>query len=456
MLGGVDANNGIGGVVQVTVSGSWAADDTFSLTFTTPSNGVAATLGAGPITNQNPTRLLTYKKKLYLLGGGQVMWFSAINLPNVINDPNAAGNGFMDLSNEYGFSDDLNGAAIFQGYVAAFARRSIQIVAVDADALNYQVVQTLENIGTVNGDSVRGIGDRDVLFCADSGFRSLQVLNTNNKITPYDVGTPIDALVVARLLAVGVTQMASIVEPGSNRYWCAIGNQVYVLSHFPDAGVTAWSIYTPSTETLTTVIPTVASAPAYEYTVTIGAVYYWAKGSGETTLTCGDTVLSASGYFVAKATTVTVGHPLIGPGLDAGVLSAASQTTFTPEKFEEREGRVYVRDTDGKIYLYGGSDNATYDSTVCSWETPWLDAKQAANKKLGNAIDAGMEGGWALSFGMDYVSAILKEVYRNTTSSFAKGVIPSTMKGTHFKVRGATYGVGYARFSMFAFHFDEG
>lgn len=466
MLGGADAFAGSGGVADLTVSGAWSLDDTFSVTLTTPANGRTVMLGAGALTNQNPTIALTYKKKLYLLGGGQIMWFSALNEPTQFNDLNATGNSFMDLGNEYGFSDNVVGAAIFQGYIAAFARRSIQIVAVDANPDNNNVAQTLENIGTVNGDSVRGIGDKDVIFASDSGFRSLQVVNTNNKVTPYDVGTPIDALVVSRMLAVGTTQMPSIVEPFSNRYWCAIGNLIYVLSYFPEAGVTAWSNYDPSTPK-TPVSTAWTFLPSSNYYITfggltVGKTYRYTRGAVELAATGGGQIgdasdtpylLNADGTFVATTTTARV---VIQNSTAPAAATCSLGELFTPEKFEERAGRVYVRDTDGMIRLYGSTDNNTYDDSVCSWETPWLDAKSAANKKLSSGVDAGMEGGWALRFGMDYVSGVLSEVYRNTASTFAKGVIPKAAKGTHFKVRGNTYGATYARFSVFALHFEGG
>lgn len=466
MLGGADATNGVGGVAQFTVSGAWAANDTFNIVLTTPSDGRSATLGAGALTNQNPTFALTYKKKLYLLGGGQIMWFSAINQPTVVNDLNAAGNGFMDLSNEYGFSDNLLAAGIFQGKLGAFARRSIQIVAVDADPANNQVFQTLENIGTVNGDSVRNMGDMDIVFAADSGFRSLRVLDASGKLTPFDLGTPIDSLVQARMLSVGTSQMASIVEPFTNRLWEAIGNLIYVFSYFPQSGVAAWSTYTPSR----TSDPIAASAANYPATpdgsgnyvltitgLTAGKCYTFAQGNSELQLNNGTQTFPCvdgnSVTFMAQGTSVTIwgnasGIPYTG--------SLTTQTTFTPEKFEERTGRVYVRSTDGKIYLYGGTDNDSYDDSQCTWETPWLDARSAATSKLGAGMDAGLEGGWAVSFGADPVSGILKEVYRSHLSTFGKGVIPATMKGTHFKARGVTYEATYARFSAFAFHFEGG
>jgi len=460
MQGGADESTGVGSIHQVVVGDTWTLDDTFTLTFTV-NKGRSYQFGAGQLTNQNPTFCLTYKKKLYLLGGGATMFFSALEEPTIFNDPNQAGNSFMDLSNEYGFSSDMLGAAIYQGGIATFARQSIQIIEVDADPANYKVRQTLENIGTVNGASVRGIGDLDVIFCADSGFRSLRVRDSSNNASIMDLGTPIDSLVQARLLSAGIATMASIVEPISGRYWCAIGNLIYVFSYFPASGVTAWSTYVPAY--WTAIAPDGANYDVdgiQTATVSTSEPTYWAPGANDTSLTYPDTfgnpasntTITVAGYFTPAYSNVT----LNGTASAAVTATLKGQTTFTPEKFVERSGQVYVRSTVGKIYRYGGDANATYDESPCSWETPWLDARSAATQKLGNSADAGLEGGWKLSLGMDPVSAVLKEVYRNTVSTYGRGVVPSSMRGNHFKVRGVSYGADYARFSTFAFHFGEG
>lgn len=466
MLNGLDAFAGAGQTALVTVSGSWVLDDTFKITLTTPADSSTLILGNGSLTNANPDRALTFKKKVYLTGSETILFFSGIQQPSVFNVTPAIGNGFMDLSSEYGFSDDVLGAAIYQGKLAVFARRSIQVVGVDPDPAYYSVPQTLENIGTVNGDSVRSIGDTDVLFCSDSGIRSLRVRDSSGNLTPADLGTPIDSLIQARLLSVGVTQMASIVEPISNRYWLAIGNLIYVFSYFPSSGITAWSTYDPSTPILP-VSTTWTVLPSSNYYIvynglTVGKTYRFTRGAVEIAATGGGMVgdsaftpylINADGTFVATDTSARV---LVNNSTAPASATAIISEFFIPEKFVERAGQVYVRSTDGKIYLYGGTDNATYDSSVCTWESPWLDARSSATKKLGSGMDAGLEGGWALSLGMDATSGVLKEIYRSSASSFGKGVIPSTMKGEFFKVRGVTTGAEYARFSSFAFHFNSG
>jgi hypothetical protein len=468
MMNGADAFAGAGQSALVVVSGTFALNDTFSITLTTPSLAQNRVLGNGFITNANPSSVLTFKKKIYLVGDGTNLFFSALQSPSTFNALPANGNGFMDLSSEYGFSDDVQAVAIYQGKLAVFARRSIQVVGVDPDPAYYSVPQTLENIGTVNGNSVRSIGDTDVLFCSDSGIRSLRVRDSSGNLTPADLGTPIDSLIQARLLSAGTSQMASIVEPISNRYWLSIGNLIYVFSYFPSGGITAWSTYDPSTP-ITLASAVYATFPGGYWTVsytglTVGKTYRFTRGSSEiaagiTACSIADGVnfvpylANTDGTFVATETTAKIFlQSVTQPANATAVLSEC----FTPEKFVERAGQVYVRSTDGKIYLYGGSGNATYDASVCSWESPWLDARSAAVKKLGSGMDAGLEGGWALSLAMDATSGILKEIYRSNSSSFGKGVIPSTMKGEFFKVRGVTTGSEYARFSSFAFHFNSG
>jgi hypothetical protein len=461
MLGGADASNGAGGVTQLVVTGTWVSADTFTVSISL-ADGRSQLHGAGALTAVAPTFGLTYKKKNYLLGGGQNLFFSGLNEPTVFNDPNVAGSGFMELGNEYGFSDHALGAAIYQGNLATFARASIQIIQLDPDPANYKVLQTLENIGTVNGASVQGIGDLDVLFCAESGVRSLRVRDSSNNASVVDLGTPIDSLVQARLLSEGSDVMASVVEPISSRYWLSIDDLIYVFSYFPGSGIAAWSTYEPSAGVAPEDVNYTEAEPGV-WSVTfegleVGRTYRFVRGSKELAASCLFThnlvnYTDEDVEFVAAGASAVV---YLTTEADPGETTATLLETFTPEKFEVFDGIIYARSTAGKIYQYGGDDNATYDGTPCSWETPWLDARAAATSKLGKGADAGFEGGWVLKVGQDPVSAILKEVYRNNVSTYGRGVIPATMKGNHVKIRGETYGETYARFSTFASHFDDG
>jgi hypothetical protein len=73
---------------------------------------------------------------------------------------------------------------------------------------------------------------------------------------------------------------------------------------------------------------------------------------------------------------------------------------------------------------------------------------------LSKALDAAFEGTWAVSFGMDYISGLLQEVYTSTEASYNFGRVGVQQRGTHYKVRGVESGTGYARFSNVAVHFE--
>lgn len=132
------------------------------------------------------------------------------------------------------------------------------------------------------------------------------------------------------------------------------------------------------------------------------------------------------------------------------------QTTFQPEKFVTFKGRVYCRAADNGLYLYGGTDNNTFDNVVASWVTPWLDGKTPGNRKASKSIDIAQSGGWKLEAGMDPISGTLTEIYNDSQSSFDLGTVPYSDRGTHFRLKGTTTGSTAAKVGMVLFKYEEG
>lgn len=482
--GGVAGVAGAAKTFRLFFAGDWEQGDHFTLTFTDAISGRSTNIGYGPATGTRPSYLKTFKRKLYSLADA-TLFFSALDDPTQLNATTTAGNGFIEMASEYGFADALVALAVYQGRLAVFSRRNIQVWSVDPDPANNAQTQSLENIGTVAGASVRGIGDQDVLFCADSGVRSLRVRDASNNAIITDLGTPVDKLVQEALDAEGAEGICSIVEPRSNRYWLCIGGTIFVFSYFPSSGVAAWSTYLPTlpeSGALSYVATGNPSPPNYLLTFSgliPGATYAWTPGAQAATqnlpqidyatLTCGDDTIDGtlSGgklgatEFVATASTATVEGNPHDLGTHAGIQFQTPTLTlvahnFIPEKFVSLGGRIYVRSVAGRIYAYGGSTGAVYDATVAAFETPWLDGRSAATTKLTSGIDAGLEGGWSVQMGMDPVSGVRKEVYRDDKHSFNRGQMAVMLKGTHFKVRAESYGSGYARFSSFVMHTEKG
>lgn len=192
-----------------------------------------------------PSFIFTYNKKDYVLAGNTV-YFSAVNLPATFNDPNATGNGFVQMSNQFATSENLAAMAPFQGKLAFFTRHTTQVWNVDANPANWSLSQMMNYIGTMAPASVQPIGDFDVFFLSDSGIRSLRVLYNTLNAFINDVGSPVDQLVQADLVATGGTAACASVEPSANRYWLYLNGNIYVLSYFPSSKIIAWSQYVPS------------------------------------------------------------------------------------------------------------------------------------------------------------------------------------------------------------------
>jgi hypothetical protein len=97
----------------------------------------------------------------------------------------------------------------------------------------------------------------------------------------------------------------------------------------------------------------------------------------------------------------TYGTGVINPGAIVYALIPTS-TNFTPEKFITFQGQTWVRDTDGNFYLYGGSTNQAFDTTMATVITPWLDLKKPTVRKQGKSVDVACSGQWTISASMDF------------------------------------------------------
>lgn len=243
MLGGADAGSGTSGTWTITVAGNWAEGTKFTVTLINALTAEAISIGGGIVTGKVPIFALTYNKKLNLLY--DTTWaFSAVNSPTVFNDLNSLGSGNVELSDAYSEADTTQAIVPYQGKVAIFGKNHIQIWQVDADPANYQLVQVLENIGTIAKLSAKALGELDIFFLHRTGFRSLRVKDSSLNAMMVDIGSPIDSIVQTQLAASTSAQQAascSVIEPVSGQYWGFIKDTIYVLSYYPNSKITAWS-----------------------------------------------------------------------------------------------------------------------------------------------------------------------------------------------------------------------
>lgn len=179
-------------------------------------------------------------------GAANLLFYSAIDDPTkyTASTPNL-GQGYIDMSNSFGGAERIIGLSNYQGRIAVFSRRAVQIWEVDPDPAKYRLQQVLTNLGTRSSRTILNFGDTDVFFLADNGVRSLRARDSSNNAATSDIGTPVDPLIqaaAAAQFANGAYGHACI-EPNTGRYWLALGRSVYVFSFFQSSKVSAWSRY---------------------------------------------------------------------------------------------------------------------------------------------------------------------------------------------------------------------
>jgi hypothetical protein len=171
--------------------------------------------------------------------GDPTDWTSGINT--------TSGAGFQVLSNHARNSEELMAMSTYYENIAILAQDCIQIWFYDPDPNVIQLVQVLNNTGTVASKSVIAIGDSDVFYLSRSGIRSLKSRDSSNAAYIGDIGNSIDSIIISAIQADAADgrDACGILDPRSGRYYLAIGLKVYVFSYFPSSKVSAWSVYEP-------------------------------------------------------------------------------------------------------------------------------------------------------------------------------------------------------------------
>ena len=305
---------------------------------------------------------------------------------------------FINVSEDFATPDNLVSLAAYQGRLAIFGRRNIQIWVIDASPQNWALQQVLANIGTWSSLSPESIGDLDVLFGSDTGIRSLRVRDLTLNAFVNDVGSAIDQLIqtaIAGLTPAQLNQSCGIVEPSANRYWLHIGGNIYVFSYFQSSKISAWGIYTPT---------------------------YFLAGVQYSFTPSKFVVFQGQCYLRANSTADSADH----------------------------------------IFVYGGLNGTTYDLTQPIVELPWLDGGDCTQLKKMQCLDFAITGHWQLFGSMDYIGVVnngaqLQSIVTTNQPSFQVGQIGWTDDGYHFKIRAV--GQAYAeaqKLSLLAITYQGG
>lgn len=264
--GGVDEVPGYGDKWIFGFSGTYAQFETWQLLLATSLSG-DITLGLGNWNELVPTVALTYRSREYVgltvnsgltnadTIGSQFNFSDNYDPSNKDSTGPAhaweeqnAGAGFEPYLSQFGSQDAIVGLSVLQGRLVVLGQKSIQIWTVDADPANFSLNQALDNIGTFAKRSVQQLGDFDVLFLDETGFRSVRAREVTNNAYPDDIGTPVDSFVQAAIATMTPTQKAAccgVVDPRTKNYWCFVEDTIYVFARYLTSKVAAWSTYEP-------------------------------------------------------------------------------------------------------------------------------------------------------------------------------------------------------------------
>lgn len=239
----VGTNINIAAVAAGVASNGFVVVFTSNLAFTAPpplaggANGIEQTGSFAASGNQ----------KLFMLTAAAAN-FSGLGAPTAWFAPEAAGAGFIDMSDEASNAETLTSVRKYQGFYAFFSERTTQIWYIDPDPSLNKQQQVLDNTGTFSGRSTAQVGDQDVFYLDESGVRSLRARYATTAAATSDIGVPVDALIQAELAQLTNQQRSEIIcviEPRDGRYWLAIQDTIYVFSQFPQKTIAAWTTYKP-------------------------------------------------------------------------------------------------------------------------------------------------------------------------------------------------------------------
>jgi len=456
--------NAVGQKHKFRFTGTWVAGESWTTEIVSTLSGNFI-LGKGNIAGQAYTYGMSLRDRAYLSLGSN--FALSTNGDVTLWEEQDAGSAIVSYTSQFGQQDTVRGFATMQGKLAVFAKYSIQIWQIDADPALFSLLQTLNNSGTIASLSIQSIGDLDVYYLDRTGVRSLRTKEANLNAYVDDIGTPIDSLIRADLVAIGVPYVddsgaCSVIESTTKQYWLFLGTSIYVLSSFPGSKIQAWSRFLP-----TYAIDKTPNAANYDagglvtYTLVLGRSYYWTKGAGETQLVNGSNVLTESGGFDIDGLVATVtGTPF---AVVAGTLTENRE--WAPVKMLSHGGQIFAMSSNTEVMRYGGADNTTYDHCRLQFELPWLDLKMISDNKQILAVDAAFSGDWLGEYGVNPRGTSLFKVFDRGSptsplmvndSTFDVGRFPVSGFGTHVKFRGTCWNNAAVKFGKLSLVYNLG
>lgn len=158
-------------------------------------NTTTHTVTATSITDVNcpaSVAMVTATERVYAISDdGLNVRYSKVGDPT---DWTTAGSaGFLPVSRHFGGGQRAYGLGLYQGQLAVFTDRSVQLWTIDPDPTAMALDKVIDGVGTRHHKSIVSLNG-DVLFLSDSGVRSLTTPANALFPTDVDMGLPIRAI----------------------------------------------------------------------------------------------------------------------------------------------------------------------------------------------------------------------------------------------------------------------
>ena len=128
---------------------------------------------------------------------------------------------------------------------------------------------------------------------------------------------------------------------------------------------------------------------------------------------------------------------------------------FDVDEMVTQNDAIYIRG-DNTVYLYGGDNSTTYESTTVTVEIPFLDADDPAALKSWTGVDAAIEGTWTVKLGLDPADQTdLETIAVLTRTTFPDQRVSTAGRSSHGSLQFVSTADGAAKISTIAMHYAK-
>lgn len=353
----------------------------------------------------NSGLMVTIQSRIYAISDdGQVVRFCKVGDPTDWSTANDA--GFLPAAQHFGSGQRAYGLGVYQGKLAVFTDKSVQLWNVDPDPTAMAIDNIIDGVGTRHHGSIVPLNG-DLLFLSDTGVRSLTTLTNSLFPTDVDLGLPVKAITLPAPLVGGTATLqaySKVLAIGASpfgQYWAAAPD-TWTSGGASEYGWLAWS---------------------FSRQAKLNA---WAwHGAG--------------------------GTPR------AKVLGWAS---LGNRMFMRTDKEQYLLVMTPEVFTQDQTEAATY--AACGFTTQWLDFAKPGRRKVITGVDFDGKNVDSISIltsaGGDRNGTVADTIAVGSNQAgwtYSGEMLPTCVDGTEFRISFSGGGVGETQINRFTLYYDE-